>query len=105
MINLPLKCEVNRVISKTTFYERLSLSSFIKQDFVDKIEKILWKYKISQDNLNIAKTDEVEEIEIFELVLKEKCDVKNIIKVILIKMQKILFMQIFMVDLNGLIII
>ena len=82
MINLPLKCEVNRVISKTTFYERLSLSSFIKQDFVDKIEKILWKYKISQDNLNIAKTDEVEEIEIFELVLKEKCDVKNIIKVI-----------------------
>lgn len=84
MINLPLKCEVNRVISKTTFYERLSLSSFIKQDFVDKIEKILWKYKISQDNLNIAKTDEVEEIEIFELFLKEKCDVKNIIKVITI---------------------
>lgn len=84
MINLPLKCEVNRVISKTTFYERLSLSSFIKQDFVDKIEKILWKYKISQDNLNIAKTDEVEEIEIFELFLKEKCDVKNIIKAITI---------------------
>ena len=82
MLGLPRNCEVNRVIPKKTFYERVNISTSLKQEFIDKLEKIVWKYKISQDNLNIYKTDEVEEIEIFELVLKEKCDVKNIIKVI-----------------------
>lgn len=82
MIEVPKECLVDKFIPKKTFYDRLSLSSSLKQNFIEKIEKIIWKYKISQDNLNIAKTDEVEEIEIFEIFLKEKCDVKNIIKVI-----------------------
>lgn len=82
MLELPKNCEVDSFIPKKTFYERVNISTTLKQEFINKLEKIIWKYKISQDNLNIAKTDEVEEIEIFELVLKEKCDVKNIIKVI-----------------------
>ena len=82
MLELPQNCLVDRFIPKKTFYERVNISTTLKQEFINKLEKIIWKYKISQDNLNIAKTDEVEEIEIFELVLKEKCDVKNIIKVI-----------------------
>lgn len=82
MLGLPRNCEVNRVIPKKTFYERVNISTTLKQEFIDKLEKIIWKYKISQDNLNITKADEVEEIEIFEIFLKEKCDIKNIIKVI-----------------------
>ena len=82
MLELPKNCVVDSFIPKKTFYERVNISTTLKQEFINKLEKIIWKYKISQDNLNIAKTDEVEEIEIFELVLKEKCDVKNIIKVI-----------------------
>ena len=84
MLELPQNCLVDRFIPKKTFYERVNISTTLKQEFINKLEKIIWKYKISQDNLNIAKTDEVEEIEIFELFLKEKCDVKNIIKVITI---------------------
>ncbi len=82
MLELPKNCVVDSFIPKKTFYERVNISTTLKQEFINKLEKIIWKYKISQDNLNIAKTDEVEEIEIFELVLKEKCDVKDIIKVI-----------------------
>ena len=82
MLELPKNCVVDSFIPKKTFYERVNISTTLKQEFINKLEKIIWKYKISQDNLNIAKTDEVKEIEIFELVLKEKCDVKNIIKVI-----------------------
>lgn len=84
MLELPQNCLVDRFIPKKTFYERVNISTTLKQEFINKLEKIIWKYKISQDNLNIAKTDEVEEIEIFELFLKEKCDVKNIIKAITI---------------------
>ena len=82
MINLPNSCEVNKFIPKKTFYEKVNISSSAKQDFIDKLEKIYWKYKLSEDTINITKTEDVEEIEIFELVLKEKCDVKSLIKVI-----------------------
>lgn len=82
MLELPQNCLVDRFIPKKTFYERVNISTTLKQEFINKLEKIIWKYKISQDNLNITKTDKIEEIEILELILKEKCDVKNIIKVI-----------------------
>ena len=85
MLELPKNCEVDSFIPKKTFYERVNISTTLKQEFINKLEKIIWKYKISQDNLNITKTDKIEEIEILELFLKEKCDVKNIIKVITIE--------------------
>ncbi len=82
MIELPKECIVDKFIPKKIFYEKVSLSSNLKQEFVDKIDKIYWKYKISEDTLNISKTENVEEIEIFELTLKEKVNCQNIIKVI-----------------------
>ncbi len=82
MIKLPKKCVVDKFIPKKIFYEKVNLSSSLKQEFVDKVDKIYWKYKISEDTLNISKTENVEEIEIFEITLKEKVDCKSIIKVI-----------------------
>lgn len=82
MIELPGQCEVNRVIPKKIFYEKVNISSAAKQEFIDKIEKIYWKYKISETKINISKTEEIEEIEVFEITLKEKVEIKNILKVI-----------------------
>ena len=82
MFNLPKECSVNKFIPKKTFYEKVNISKVIQQEFVDKVEKIIWKYKISEENINVSKTENVEEIEIFELVLKEKYEGKNIIRVI-----------------------
>ena len=82
MFNLPKECNVNKFIPKKTFYEKVNISKVIQQEFIDKVEKIIWKYKISEENINVSKTENVEEIEIFELVLKEKYEGKNIIKVI-----------------------
>lgn len=82
MIELPKECIVDKFIPKKIFYEKVSLSSNLKQEFVDKIDRIYWKYKISEDTLNISKTENVEEIEIFELTLKGKVNCQNIIKVI-----------------------
>lgn len=82
MTELPKECIVDKFIPKKIFYEKISLSSNLKQEFVDKVDRIYWKYKISEDTLNISKTENVEEIEIFELTLKEKVNCQNIIKVI-----------------------
>lgn len=81
-MKLPIRCEVNKVIPKKTFYERVHLSYNLKQEFIEKLERIYWEFKISQNNLNISKTDEIEEIEVFQLILKEKYNAKNIINAI-----------------------
>ena len=82
MIELPKECIVNKVVPKKIFYDNVNMTNTIKQEFINKVEKIIWKYKISEENINISKTENVEEIEIFELDLKEKCEVKNLIKTI-----------------------
>lgn len=82
MFNLPKSCEVNKFIPKKTFYEKIGISTTIKNEFVNLIDKIVWKYKLSQDTLGVNKTEKIEEIQIFEMALKEKKFPKNIIKVI-----------------------
>ena len=82
MIDLPKTCIVDKFISKKTFYEKVNISNSIKEEFVEKLSKIYWKYKISEDTINISKTDEIEEIEIFELELKKKYNSKNLIAII-----------------------
>lgn len=82
MIELPNSCMVDKFIPKKTFYEKVNISNSIKEEFVEKLSKIYWKYKISEDTINISRTDEIEEIEVFELELKEKYNSKNIIKII-----------------------
>ena len=98
MIELPKECVVDKFIPKKIFYEKVSLSSNLIQEFVEKIDKIYWKYKISEDTLNISKTENVEEIEIFELTLKEKVNCQNIIKVITRNIPYIILFEIYYKD-------
>ncbi len=81
-MELPKTCLVDRSIPKKTFYEKVNISNSIKEEFIDKLSKIYWKYKISEDTIHISKTEEVEEIEVFELELKEKYNSKNLISII-----------------------
>lgn len=82
MFDLPKDCVVNKFIPKKTFYEKLNVSTSIKDEFVDVVDKITWLYKISEDTFKSSKTEEVEEIEIFQIDLKEKKIPKNVIKII-----------------------
>ena len=82
MINLPDRCKVNKFIPKKTFYEKIGVSTSVKDDFINNIDKITWLYKLSEDTLGISKSQDVEEIQIFEIILKEKVLPKNIIKII-----------------------
>ena len=82
MIKLPKSCVVDRFVAKKNFYERVNISRVEKEQFVKCLDKITWMYKISKETINIEKTEEVEEIQVFQLLLEEKCDTKDIIKVI-----------------------
>lgn len=81
-MDLPKSCLVNRFIPKKTFYEKIGVATNIKDEFVNVVEKIIWLYKLSEDTLGISKTEVVEEIQVFEIYLKEKKIPKNVIKTI-----------------------
>ena len=82
MINFPERCKVNKFIPKKTFHEKIGLSTSVKDDFVNYIEKIIWLYKLSEETIGITKTEKTEEIQVFELTLKSKIIPKNIIRII-----------------------
>lgn len=82
MIDLPKSCLVDKFIPKKTFYEKVGISSSVKDDFVNQIERITWLYKLSPDTIGLSKTENIEEIEIFQIDLKDKIIPKNIIKAI-----------------------
>lgn len=82
MFILPKSCLVNKFIPKKTFYEKVGVATNVKDEFVNLVEKIVWLYKISTDTLGVNKTDNVEEIQVFEIILKEKKTPKNVIKTI-----------------------
>lgn len=79
---LPKESFVNKFIAKNKFYEKASLSSKLQKEFVDKIQKITWKYKLSESTVGIARTESVTEIQIFEIELKEQIIPKKILNVI-----------------------
>lgn len=81
-LKLPREAYVNKFIAKTKFYEKASLNTKLQKEFVDKIQKITWKYKLAESTLGICKTEAVTEIQIFEIELKEPVIPKNVLKVI-----------------------
>lgn len=82
MLDIPKKCYVNKFLPKKIFYEKIAISPSVKEEFTNQVDRITWLYKISPDTIGISKTNNVEEIEVFKLDLKEKIIPKNVIKVI-----------------------
>ena len=82
MLDLPKACTVKKFIPKSLFYKKVTMATSAKKEFTDVIEKITWLYKIAPDTLGVNKTDNIEELEIFEIKLKQKQLPKNVIRVI-----------------------
>ena len=82
MFNLPKSTVVNKVIPKVKFYEKTGANSKLKQLFIDDIEQIIWKNKLSKDTINLQEGNTVKEIEVFEINLKHKNLSKDILKTI-----------------------
>jgi hypothetical protein len=81
-MNLPKTCEVNRFVAKKKFYEHTNMSETVKNSFINDIVKITWDYKLATDTLNLSKTDNVIEIEIFTINLSNKTIPNSVLKVI-----------------------
>lgn len=66
----PSQAKFGRVIPKSKIYEHASISSALRQKFIEQIDKIVWSYKLAEETLNIPATDKIPEIEVFDVYLK-----------------------------------
>ena len=71
MLGLPASTEFNRVIRKQTLYNNIKPSPALKRLFIDQVHTIYWRNKIAVTTANLQPGKEVEEVEVFEIQLKQ----------------------------------
>lgn len=69
---LPEKTFFNKPVPKNKFYEKLDVKSELKKVFVNQIEKIVWRNKLSPATLNVQPGTRVQELLVFEITLKTR---------------------------------
>lgn len=72
MFNFPHSTIFDRKIPKVKFYEHLQANNKLEKMFIKEIEKIVWKYKLSPETVNITTGKNVREIEFLEVNLKQE---------------------------------
>lgn len=72
MLTFPSTAAVGRIMPKEAFYKRLMLSSKIRDNFVADVKRIVMEYKLAPDTINIAKGEEVSEILVLSIELKQQ---------------------------------
>lgn len=77
--NLPISTTVNKFIPKNAFNAFTNAKQ--KKKFTDVVEKIIWLNKLSKETINLT-GKEMEELQIFEIKLKEECYPKDLLDII-----------------------
>jgi hypothetical protein len=80
MLQLPANTLVNRKIPKSKFYEKLQANHQLKELFTQQVESIIWKYKLSKDTIRLEPKDDIEEIQVFEIHLKQQSYSQDILR-------------------------
>lgn len=66
----PKQALFGRVLPKTKIYQYAKPSRALKERFVTQVEKVIWKYKLAPETINLPARRSVPEIQVFEIHLK-----------------------------------
>jgi hypothetical protein len=72
LFNFPPQARVGRVLPKSKIYQHGRIGAALRERFVRQVEQITWQYKLAPETINLPARGGIEEIEIFELVLKNE---------------------------------
>lgn len=76
----PSKTQLNRIMPKAKFMKLAELSTPVRSEFQNNIERLILANILRQETTNIASGKSVKEIDVFEFLLKEKQVSENLIK-------------------------
>lgn len=72
MLGLPRSTEVNRRVAKEKLYANAPLTPQLRSLFRDEIESVVWRNKLADNTIGINAGEEVTEIQIFEIRLRQR---------------------------------
>lgn len=70
MFDFPRQAEFNRVVPKAKIYAFAKPTRAVRNRFVAQVAEIVWKYKLAPETVNLAARPGVQEIQIFQVILK-----------------------------------
>lgn len=72
ILGYPQGTIVDKVVPKTMFYKFMEVNQRMKVRFVNDVAQICWLYKLAASTLNVTDSEEMKEIEVFVVTLKEQ---------------------------------
>ena len=60
----PEAAKFGRVIPKEKLYSQAGANAELKQLFVEQVAQIKWAFKLAESTINLAKTEQVHELEV-----------------------------------------
>lgn len=66
----PETAKFGRVIPKEKLYSQAGANAELKQLFVEQVAQIKWAFKLAESTINLAKTEQVHELEVIHIKLK-----------------------------------
>ena len=70
LFSYPKQAEFGRVLPKNKIYEHSGANTRLRDLFVEQVEKIVWRYKLAPETINLAAKPGVPEIQVFAIQLK-----------------------------------
>ena len=72
MLGLPRSTEVNRRVTKEKLYTNATLTTQVRDIIKDQIESVVWRNKLADNTIGVAAGETVKEIQVFEVVLRQR---------------------------------
>lgn len=82
MLGLPQSTQVDRRIPKEKLYLNANLTPQVRNSIKDHIESIIWRNKLAESTLGFSSGETIEEIEVFEVQLRQKSVDKRVLSAI-----------------------
>lgn len=82
MLGMPQSTKVNRRISKEKLYANAKPTATVKDLIKNQIESVVWRNKLAENTLNVAAGERIEEIQVFEVAIRQKDLDRRILPVI-----------------------
>jgi len=82
MLGLPRSTEVNRRMAKEKLYAKATLTTQLRNIIKDQIESVVWRNKLADNTVAVAAGETVKEIQVFEVVLRQRRLDKRVLPVI-----------------------
>lgn len=82
MLGLPHSTQVNRRVAKEKLYQNAPLTPQMREVIKDQIGSIIWRNKLADSTMAISAGEDIKEIQVFEIQLRQRELDKRILPVI-----------------------